>query len=140
MVIENSKYCIQCKSELRGRLGKKFCSDQCRATYHNQHKKIHEVAIQKVNSQIRQNRTILKTLCPIGKATIRKNVLVGMGFSFRHFTSIYATQKRVYYLCYDYAYSPITEKSTNEGTPIQKISIVQYQQYMKSFDPWSFKI
>lgn len=134
--MENHQKCLQCQSEMRGRLGKKFCSDQCRATYHNHHKKDHEVALQKVNSQIRQNRTILKTLCPVGKATVRKNVLEGMGFSFRHFTSLYTTKASVYFLCYDYAYTPITERSTSEGELIQKVSIVQYQPYMKSFDPW----
>ena len=133
-----SNLCLQCDTLLQGRLGKKFCSDQCRATYNNRNKKPHEQAIIRINSQIRKNRTILKTLCPTGKATVRKEILDTMGFSFRHFVSLYKNQSKTYFLCYDYAYLPIHEKSNSEGTIVKKVLIVQYQPYMKTFDPWSF--
>lgn len=133
-----SNLCLQCEKPLQGRMGKKFCSDQCRATFNNRNKKPHEQAMLKTNSQIRKNRTILKTLCPTGKATVRKEVLESMGFSFRHFTSLYGKQSKTYFLCYDYAYLPIFEKSLSEGVMVQKVLIVQYQPYMKQFDPWAF--
>lgn len=128
--------CLNCKEPLHGRSDKKFCSDQCRATYNNQHRKPHEEAIKKLNAQLRKNRTILKTLCPTGKATVRREVLAEMGFSFRHFTSAYGKAADLYFLCYDYAFKPIYERSQEHGTTIQKVLIVQQQDYMKSFDPW----
>ncbi len=130
--------CLNCQKPLLGRLGKKFCCDQCRATYHNQNKRPYEEAIKLVNSQLRKNRTILKTLCPLGKATVRKEVLVQMGFSFRHFSSLYGQPDKTYYLCYDYAYLPIMDYSNSEGKEIPKVLIVQQQDYMKKFDPWKY--
>ncbi len=83
------------------------------------------------NQVLRKNRTILKTLCPQGKATVRKEVLLSMGFSVDAFTSIFVTRyKQVYYLCYDYGYTPIMEG------PVEKALIVSRQEYMKDLNPW----
>jgi hypothetical protein len=94
--------------------------------------------IQATNAAIRKNRRILKTLCPTGKATVRKEVLTRMGFSFRHFTSIYGSHPNTYFLSYDYAFMPIIEQSLTEKRPIEKVLIIQQQDYMKNFDPWSY--
>ncbi|WP_421877336.1 hypothetical protein [Marinoscillum sp.] len=132
--------CLNCNEPLHGRAGKKFCDDQCRATYHNQHKRPYEEAIKRLNAQLRKNRTILKTLCPLGKATVRKEVLENMGFSFRHFSSLYGKPGKTYFLCYDYGYMPIVEQSSTSGEPVQKVLIIQQQEYMKDFDPWKFEL
>ena len=134
----HTRTCLTCQEPLQGRADKKFCSDQCRAIYNNGNRKPHEEAIKKLNAQLRKNRTILKTLCPTGKATVRKEVLSQMGFSFRHCTSVYGTFPRTYFLCYDYAYMPLMERSLNEGVPVEKVMIVQQQAFMKSFDPWTY--
>ena len=135
----STQRCLNCNEPLHGRLGKKFCSDQRRATYHNQHKRPYEEAIKRLNSQLRKNRTILKTLCPLGKATVRKEVLDAMGFSFRHFSSLYGKPGKTYFLCYDYGYKPIVEQSSSTGETVQKVLIVQQQDYMRDFDPWKFE-
>ena len=125
--------CLHCGDHLTGRSDKKFCTDHCRSAYNNQNKSVHENAILQVNSQLRRNRTILKSLCPVGKATVRKEVLSEMGFSFRHFTSMYGSRNNFYFLCYDYGFKPIKENHS-----IEKVLIIQQQPYMKKFDPWSF--
>lgn len=85
------------------------------------------------NQVLRKNRTILKTLCPQGKATVRKEVLMSMGFDLDSFTSIFVTgSKQVYYLCYDYGYTPIREGS------IEKALIISRQDYMQNMNPWKF--
>ena len=85
------------------------------------------------NQALRKNRTILKTLCPQGKATVRKEILLSMGFSLNAFTSIFVTRsKQVYYLCYDYGYTPVMEGQ------IEKALIVSRQEYMNDLDPWRF--
>lgn len=62
---------------------------------------------------------------------MRKEVLLAMGFQFDFFTSIFVTNtKQVYYLCYDFAYSPIVERE------IEKALIVTRQEYMKNWNPW----
>ena len=92
-----SHKCLQCGEALQGRVDKKFCGDQCRATYNNRMKRKHEARILDTNKALRRNRTILRSLCPLGKATVRKEALLEMGFDFSRFTSIFPTQGKNYY-------------------------------------------
>ena len=76
---------------------------------------------------------ILKTLSPVGKATVRKEVLDALGYDYNLFSSIFTTNsKQVYYICYDYAFTPLIEKTT------PKVHIVKYQKYMKDWNPWKY--
>lgn len=132
-----SHQCLECGRKLAGRIDKKFCDAYCRNTYNNRHKADEEKYMQQVNSVIRKNRRILKTLCPSGKATVRKEVLDTMGFQYPFFSGIYrspAPGRQLYYVCYDFAFSPILQKG------IEKALIVQRQDYFKSYlnNPWQF--
>ncbi len=80
--------CLHCQKTLTGRIDKKFCDSYCRNTYNNRNRSSEEAQIQYLNSQIRKNRRILKTLSPEGKATVRKEVLDQMGYDFRHFSGL----------------------------------------------------
>lgn len=129
--------CANCGKPLSGRFDKKYCGDQCRASYHNQHKRKNERIIGAVNRQIRKNRTILQKLCPDGKATVRKERLLDMGFSFQYFSSIYKQGATTYYFSYEYGFAAIVQQSRTEKVPVQKVLIIQYQEDMKGkFDPW----
>lgn len=122
---QGTRLCQQCRSTLKGRLGKRFCGDQCRASFNNL-KKLEsqgEKAIRQVNSVLRRNRNILKRASPQGKTTVRREVLEQAGFDFRYFTNLYRTQKgSTYYFCYDYGYLLLPEG---------KVLIVNHQPYMK---------
>ena len=96
------KICLQCGKPLTGRADKKFCDAYCRNSYNNQNKAADELYIQLVNSKIRKNRRILKSLCPEGKATLRKDVLDHMGYDYRYFTGVFRSSRTVYYMVYDY--------------------------------------
>ena len=124
--------CLNCGKRLVGRSDKKFCDAYCRNSFNNQHKAKDEVFIQQTNSVIRRNRRILKDLCPEGKATVRKEVLDRMGFNFQFFTSIHKARSQVYFLSYDYAFSPLLEKG------VQKALIIQRQESMdqQTFAVW----
>lgn len=129
--------CIACSKTLTGRIDKKFCGDQCRANFHNKHKRKAERVIAAVNRQIRKNRTILSRLCPDGKATVRKERLLDLGFSFQYFSSVYVERSLTYYFSYEYGFAPIVQQSRTENQPVQKVLIIQYQEHMKGkFDPW----
>lgn len=129
----NMRTCPICQSILTGRMDKKYCSDQCRSLANNKNKMEAQRTVLLTNQVLRKNRTILKTLCPQGKATVRKEVLMSMGFDLDSFTSIFVTgSKQVYYLCYDYGYTPIREGS------IEKALIISRQDYMKNMNPWKF--
>ncbi len=126
--------CLQCGKSLTGRSDKKFCDAYCRNSFNNQHKAEDELYMQRLNSKLRKNRRILKTLCPEGKATIRKEVLDHMGYDFLFFTGLYKSPKSslIYYLVYDYGFSAIFEKG------IEKAVIINRQSYMDkpSYEIW----
>ncbi len=114
--------CKECGKPLVGRIDKKFCNDQCRFQYNNKKKRVHEAAILNINQQLRKNRTIIKSLNPVGKTTVRRSLLKNMGFSFDFFTHLYRTEKgTTYYFNYDYGYTLIED---------EKIVLVTYQDYM----------
>ena len=98
---------------------------------------MHEIEIRTVNSTLRRNRTILRSLCPQGKSILRRESLVEMGFDFSKFTTIFPTSENIYFFCYEYGYMPITERSLTEGLIVQKVVIVRRQDFMnKQFNPW----
>lgn len=124
--------CLQCSKTLTGRSDKKFCDAYCRNVYNNQHKASDEQYILLVNSRIRRNRRILKGLSPEGKATVRKEVLDQMGYDYNYFSGLFKTKASLYYLVYDYAFSPLFENG------VEKALIVQRQKYMDrlTLDIW----
>jgi len=71
---------LKCGKSLTGRSDKKFCSAECRVHFYNRHKRKNDRVIAAANRQIRKNRTILKALCPDGKATVRRSLLDDQGF------------------------------------------------------------
>lgn len=132
-VVMNTRICLICGTPITGRADKKFCSDQCRALANNKNKIEAQRNLLVTNQALRRNRTILKTLCPQGKATVRKEVLVSLGYDFNCFTSLFVTRtKQVYYLLYDYGFTPIMEGD------VEKALIISRQEYMKEWNPWKF--
>jgi hypothetical protein len=127
------KFCLSCNKELIGRTDKKFCDTQCRSTYHNKNRPLHEIVIQKTNSVLRRNRGLLAHFCPSGKSTVRKEVLMQSGYQFETFTHTFPFAKGTYYFCYDYGFLPIRDKG------VEKMLIVQKQGYMENqnYNPWS---
>ncbi len=124
------RICLNCGKPLQGRVDKKYCDSQCRATYNNRQKLAHEQYIGETNRMLRRNRRILQTLCPEGKSTVRKQVLDDMGFDFRYMTNLYQSSRgAVYFLCYDYGYTRISEGAK------EKVVIVQRQAYMEKYVP-----
>ena len=125
--------CQLCGEELRGRIDKKFCSDQCRATAHNQNKKVAEKAVYHINKVLKKNRNILKKLNPVGKSTVPKEFLVLQGFDFRFYTHIYISENtNTYFFCYEFGYMPLLKEN--------KVVIINWQEYMRKSLPDSFQI
>ncbi len=99
------KQCIDCGEEFRGRADAKFCSDQCRSSYHNRAGMVVTDVVKKVNAALRKNRRILQKLNPEGKARVSRKDLVKEGFNFDYHTNIYHTKSgKSYTFVYDYGY------------------------------------
>ncbi|MBC8320670.1 MAG: hypothetical protein H8E34_08105 [Bacteroidetes bacterium] len=100
--------CLECGEPLIGRVDKKFCNDQCRNNYHNKENREDSALIRNVNIILKKNRNILKQLNPVGKAKVKKQELVTLGFNFKYFTNIYKTKEgRNYYFVYEHGYIDI---------------------------------
>ena len=103
-------HCPVCDKLLLGRTDKKFCSDTCRFTYHNQSKRSKKDYQKKVNAILAVNRDCLACLCPSGKERVPKAALMERNFRFGYHTGQYVTQQgRTYYYCYDYGYCVLDE-------------------------------
>lgn len=119
-----------CGKELLGRADKRFCNAYCRNSFNNHAKKDEEQFIQQVNKVIRSNRKILKTLCPSGKTVVKKDVLDSLGYNYKFFSEMYkSADERYYFICYDYAFTPMAEGNKNNAL------IIKRAEYMDEFSP-----
>lgn len=102
------KKCLECNEVIKGRVDKKFCSDQCRNSFNNSQNGLSNNYIRNINNVLRKNRRILLQLTPNDKSKVSRNKLSEKGFKFNFYTNTYTTQKGVtYYFCYDYGYLPL---------------------------------
>ncbi|WP_300565494.1 hypothetical protein [Flavobacterium sp.] len=102
------KTCLECDEKLIGREDKKFCSDGCRNAYNNKMNKDCTNLMRNINNKLRKNYRILSELNPDGKAKTSRTKMLGKGFDFEFFTSIYTTKTgNVYYFLYDQGYMTI---------------------------------
>jgi hypothetical protein len=98
--------CLQCGTGLRGRIDKKFCDDQCRASYNNRLKS-DTTFMRTINSIIRKNRKILEELIPPeeGKTKASRRRLEDKGFNFSYHTHMYTTKTgATYTFCYEFGF------------------------------------
>ncbi len=104
-----TKVCLQCGNELKGRIDKKFCDDQCRTAYNNRLKS-DTTFMRNVNNTLRKNRKVLEELIPTeeNKSKASRRRLEDKGFNFSYHTHTYTTKVgTTYYFCYEYGYLPL---------------------------------
>ena len=108
MAGHQDQMCPECGTSFKGRIDKKFCSDQCRTAFNNRLKSIEHSYIKEVNSVLKKNRRILLHFNPDGKSKVSREALRAKGFNFSYFTSTYTTRDGAqYYYCYDQGYLPL---------------------------------
>ena len=106
--MENTQTCAYCGKEMIGRIDKKFCDDTCRTSFHNLQKQEEATQIRPINSVLKKNRSILKSLNKTGKSKVNKEMLLKAGFNFEYLTRMYTTKKgATYYFCYEHGYLPL---------------------------------
>ena len=100
------KECIICGDEIIGRPDKRFCSDNCRSTFHNRQNSDQTNFIRNINNILRKNRRILASMNTDGKTSLHRDKLMENGFNFRYFTNEYVTRKgTTYRFVYDQGYT-----------------------------------
>lgn len=105
MLVKSQKCCAECGNVICGRVDKKFCSDQCRSSYHNRINSDVTNYVRNINLALKRNRRILSELNPTGKAKVSRENLLAKGFDFQHCTSICTTSDGSRYTyCYEHGY------------------------------------
>ena len=106
MAAAKKKQCMICGEEITGRPDKRFCSDNCRSTFHNRQNSDQTNFIRNINNVLRKNRRILASMNTEGKTSLHRDRLLENGFNFRYFTNEYVTRKgTVYRFVYDQGYT-----------------------------------
>ena len=117
------KECLECGEALKGRIDKKFCSDECRSSYNNKLNSDATNLARNINNALRKNRRILKQLNPEGKAKVHRDKLVAKGFNFHYITNIYeAKNGNSYRFCYEQGYREVEN---------QYLILVERQEYVE---------
>ena len=100
-----SKVCLECNQDVKGRADKKFCSDYCRNSFNNKVNKDTKNLIRNVNNRLRKNFKCLSELNVMGKTKVTRARLYDKGFDFNLITSIYTTKTgNIYYYVYNQGY------------------------------------
>ena len=110
MPSQSERLCLECGAPFKGRVDKKFCSDNCRIAFNNRLNSDDISYVRNVNNILRKNRRILISMNPTGKNEVTYDKLKARGFDFNHFTSIYKTREgSQYFYCYEHGYLPIEQ-------------------------------
>ena len=100
-----TKNCLECGEQIKGRIDKKFCADYCRNSYNNKVNSESKNLIRNTNNRLKKNYKILFKLNSTGKTKVTRAKLFEHGFDFNFFTSIYKTKTgNVYFYVYDQGY------------------------------------
>lgn len=99
------KQCLECNERILGRSDKKFCSDACRSSFHNQKKEQPRPDLSQY--QLMVNHRLLNFLFATRKKwgnSLSIQPLLTLGFNPNVFTSCYEQNGKEYRFCYEYAY------------------------------------
>ena len=82
-----NRLCLNCKSELQGRVDKKYCSEYCKSNFNYELNKNKAVSLFKsIDQQLKLNRRLLRDFNRAGKSTVRMEKIVAAGFNPKYFT------------------------------------------------------
>ena len=106
---KNSNFCLFCENKIEGRIDKKYCSEDCRAAFHNRMraKGNQSPLVRNITNALLLNRKILESLLPANHDGIKvsRQRLIQEGFKFKYLTHIHQTNNgREFYYCFDYGY------------------------------------
>jgi len=120
------RICLACGKSITGRIDKKYCDHYCKSAYHYDKTRNEEPRFyNKVDNQLKLNRRLLKEYNKAGKATVRSQVLLDIGFNPNFFTHYWKNSKGdVYLFVYEFGF---LKRSENGKV---KYILVKWQEYM----------
>ena len=125
--METQKYCLACNLELEGRIDKKFCDSYCKSAWHYKQSRDGTAGFySKVDRQLKTNRRILKIFNKAGKAIVRAQMLLELGFNPKFFTHYWKNKNGdVYLFVYEFGFLTRTQNGK------KKFILVTWQPYME---------
>lgn len=105
--------CQCCGDTIRGRSDKRFCDDTCRNRFHNRINSEEDHFIRQVNSILKKNRRILRSIWPgsVEFMNCDRHDLVRLGFRFGYHThSCRSSKGQPYHFCYEFGYTQLREE------------------------------
>lgn len=104
-IMINSKVCLECGNRLVGRSDKKFCSNECKNSYHNKVYFLEQKTIKDVNRILSRNRRILLNCVNNKRRQISENYLLSRGFNFNYYTHLnHGPNGELTHFCYEIGY------------------------------------
>ena len=120
------KVCPVCGANVKGRIDKVYCSAQCKSSAQYEDRQQKEQFYIQVDKQLKLNRKILKKHNSSGYTTIRKEILLNLGFNPKFFTHYWKNKSgQVYLFCYDYGFADVSKEGKD------KYILVEWQDYMR---------
>ncbi len=102
------RYCYVCDDEMHGRKDQRFCSDYCRARYHNNLHKGGTAFMRSIQNVLRKNRNILMSFASQAQARVLKKTILDQGFRLDYHTHQWRTNEgKTYFFCYDYGFADL---------------------------------
>jgi len=128
MAMKKVRNCISCDEVFEGRSDRKFCCDYCKSNYHYLlNKKKEDSFFIKVTKQLKLNRRLLRDFNKAGKAIVRVDVLLELGFDPKFFTHYWKNKKGdVYLFVFEFGFLRRVENRR------EKFILVMWQEYMKN--------
>lgn len=105
MIKCEERICLECGGILKGRSDRKFCSDQCRASFNNKLYAARSTYVRSINLILSKNRRILESYYDLGLKEVDKTTLQVNGFDFNFFTQTHTIKGKHWKCCYDFRYT-----------------------------------
>jgi len=100
------KECPICENLFSGRADKKFCSNDCKSTFHNKLNSVANNRMRTTDSLLKKNRRVLKSFIERGVHKVHKSQLWEQGFKFPYLTQVIPqSDGMTYYFCYEFGYT-----------------------------------
>jgi hypothetical protein len=121
-----NRICPACNQIITGRTDKKFCNVYCKSAYHYRKNNSETPAFYfRVEKQLKQNRSLLKSYNKAGKSVVRSEILLKDGFNPNFFTHYWKNAKGdIYLFVYEYGFLKRIENGK------EKYVLVSWQEYM----------
>ncbi len=96
-----TRNCLYCGKEVKGRKDKKFCNDGCRNTFHNDLNSPTNEIVNPIFNILKKNRAIILDLLTKNDPFVTKEQLLQAGFNFQYSTEYSFIDGQYYFFYFD---------------------------------------